>query len=48
MNILSIVLQKMDMQSFMNSIILTKGLNVLKMSPMDQGRSIASGAPSEE
>lgn len=33
----SIVLAKMEVKSFMNSIILVRGMNLLKMSPDDQG-----------
>jgi hypothetical protein len=34
---LTIVLSKMDVKSFMNSIILVRAMNLLKMSPEDQG-----------
>jgi hypothetical protein len=45
-----VVYQQMDIQSFLRSIILIKGTNVLQMqmSPTDQGRDIASGEPLEE
>jgi hypothetical protein len=42
---LSIVIKQMDVTSFMSSIILVKGgMNVIEMSPKDQGSLIASGA----
>jgi len=41
----TVVLKMMDLKSFMNTIISVKGMTV--MSPQDQGRSIASGQPSE-
>jgi hypothetical protein len=44
---LSIVLRQMDNTSFMSSIISMKGLNLLAMSPQDQGSHIASGKSSE-
>lgn len=44
---MNIVFSQMGIQAFMNSIISLKGLNVIEMSPKEQGSSIAPGMLSE-
>jgi hypothetical protein len=45
---LEIVLQQMNITGFMRSIISVRGMNLLKMSPMDQRSQIASGVEHKE
>jgi hypothetical protein len=43
-----VALQSMNVSSFMNSIILVRGLNLLQMNPATQGSTIAPGTQSED
>ena len=46
LGLVEIVLKQIDTVNFLNSIILARGINVLKMNPKTQGSEIASGTPS--
>lgn len=48
LQVLIVVLQQMDIKSFMSSIIFIRGLNLLEMNPQTQGSPIAPGTSSEE
>lgn len=45
---LAIVLRQMDITNFTQSIISVRGMNLLKVSPADQGSHIASGVQPKE
>jgi hypothetical protein len=47
-NVVMVTLKSMNVSSFMNSIILVRGLNLLQMNPATQGSTIAPGTQSED